>query len=43
MAGVEGRRALVTGAGSADANYLMWTYVGQGVTSRAWTVTMPTR
>src|SRR5204863_9135859 len=27
--------------GAADTNYLQWTYVGAGVTSRTWTVTMP--
>jgi hypothetical protein len=28
--------------GSGDASYLQWTYVGSGVTTRTWTVTMPT-
>ena len=28
--------------GSADSNVLQWTYVGAGVTTRTWTVTMPT-
>jgi subtilisin len=28
-------------AGSPDANYLLWTYVGAGVITRTWTVTMP--
>jgi len=28
--------------GAADATYLQWTYVGAGVTTRTWTVTMPT-
>ncbi len=27
--------------GSADSTYLQWTYVGAGVTTRTWTVTMP--
>jgi hypothetical protein len=27
--------------GSGDASYLQWTYVGSGVTTRTWTVTMP--
>jgi hypothetical protein len=27
--------------GAADTSYLQWTYVGAGVTSRTWTVTMP--
>ena len=27
--------------GSADTTYLQWTYVGAGVTTRTWTVTMP--
>jgi len=29
-------------AGSPDSVYLNWTYVGAGVTTRTWTVTMPT-
>jgi subtilisin family serine protease len=28
--------------GAADSNYLQWVYVGSGVTTRSWTVTMPT-
>jgi subtilisin family serine protease len=28
--------------GAPDGNYLSWTYVGQGVTTRTWTTTMPT-
>jgi hypothetical protein len=28
--------------GTGDASYLQWTYVGSGVTTRTWTVTMPT-
>ncbi len=28
--------------GSADSNVLQWTYVGAGLTTRTWTVTMPT-
>jgi subtilisin len=28
--------------GAADTSYLQWTYVGAGVTTRTWTVTMPT-
>jgi hypothetical protein len=28
--------------GAANASYLSWTYVGDGVTTRTWTVTMPT-
>jgi len=28
-------------SGSADTSYLQWTYVGAGVTMRAWTLTMP--
>jgi subtilisin len=28
--------------GSATTSYLQWTYVGGGVTTRTWTVTMPT-
>jgi subtilisin len=27
--------------GSPDTSYLKWTYIGAGVTTRAWTVTMP--
>jgi len=27
--------------GAADTNYVQWTYVGAGVTSRTWTVMMP--
>jgi len=27
--------------GAADGSYLQWTYVGAGVTTRTWTVTMP--
>ncbi|HTM25229.1 MAG TPA: S8 family serine peptidase [Vicinamibacterales bacterium] len=27
--------------GSPDSSYLLWTYVGAGVTTRTWTVTMP--
>jgi subtilisin family serine protease len=27
---------------AADRSYLKWTYVGAGITSRTWTVTMPT-
>ena len=29
-------------AGGADTSYLQWTYVGAGVATRTWTVTMPT-
>jgi subtilisin family serine protease len=29
-------------AGAADASYLQWTYVGGGLTSKTWTLTMPT-
>ena len=28
-------------AGAADTSYVQWTYVGAGVTTRTWTVTMP--
>ncbi len=28
--------------GAADNSYLQWTYVGSGITTRTWTVTMPT-
>jgi subtilisin len=28
-------------AGAANTSYLQWTYVGAGVTTRTWTVTMP--
>jgi len=28
-------------ASAADTSYLQWTYVGDGVTTRTWTVTMP--
>jgi hypothetical protein len=28
-------------AGAANTNYLQWVYVGEGVTTRTWTVTMP--
>ena len=28
-------------AGGADTSYLQWTYVGPGVSTRTWTVTMP--
>lgn len=28
--------------GAADSNYLQWTFVGSGVTTRTWTTTMPT-
>jgi hypothetical protein len=28
--------------GAPDGTYLQWTYVGAGVTTRTWTVTMPT-
>ena len=28
--------------GTANASYLQWTYVGAGVKTRTWTVTMPT-
>ena len=28
--------------GASDGSYLQWTYVGAGVTTRTWTVTMPT-
>jgi hypothetical protein len=28
--------------GAANTSYLQWTYVGAGVTTRTWTVTMPT-
>ena len=27
--------------GASDSNYLTWTYVGEGVTSRTWTIAMP--
>jgi len=33
--------ALAAAAG-ADTSYLQWTYVGGGVATRTWTVTMPT-
>jgi hypothetical protein len=29
-------------ASGADTSYVQWTYVGSGVTTRTWTVTMPT-
>ena len=32
----------LSAAGSPDSSYLKWTYVGAGVTTRTWTVTMPT-
>jgi hypothetical protein len=28
-------------AGAANSTVLQWTYVGPGVTTRSWTVTMP--
>ena len=28
-------------AGAPDNNYLQWTYVGAGVTTRTWTITVP--
>jgi hypothetical protein len=28
--------------GAADSAYLKWTYVGSGITTRTWTVTLPT-
>ena len=28
--------------GALDTGYLQWTYVGAGVTTRTWTVNMPT-
>jgi subtilisin len=31
----------LSAAGSPDSSYLKWTYVGAGVTTRTWTVTMP--
>jgi hypothetical protein len=31
----------LTPAGAPNGSYLQWTYVGSGVTTRAWTVTMP--
>jgi len=31
-----------TVAGSPNTSYLQWTYVGAGVSTRTWTVTMPT-
>jgi hypothetical protein len=33
--------ALVT-VGAPGTSYLQWVYVGAGVTTRTWTVTMPT-
>ena len=32
----------LSAAGSPDSSYLKWSYVGAGVTTRTWTVTMPT-
>jgi subtilisin len=32
----------LSAVGSPDSSYLKWTYVGAGVTTRTWTVTMPT-
>jgi hypothetical protein len=29
-------------AGAADTSYIQWTYVGAGIATRTWTVTMPT-
>src|SRR5206468_12081697 len=31
----------LAGAGAPDASYVQWTYVGSGVTTRAWTVAIP--
>jgi subtilisin family serine protease len=32
----------LSAVGSPDSSYLKWTYVGAGMTTRTWTVTMPT-
>jgi hypothetical protein len=33
---------ILAASGAANSNYLQWTYVGAGIHTRTWTVTMPT-